>query len=110
MKPNMPRVRMKSTAKLGEIIQIKTKIRHPMETGWRLGSDGKKVPRNRITRFICLFEGTEVMSADYASGISADPYLLFHTKVMGPGNYTFRWEADGGKVLTTSVPMAITEG
>jgi len=98
---------MKSSAKLGEIIGIKTKIRHPMETGWRRGGDGKKVPRNRITKFICSFEGNEVFSADFASGVAADPYLLFHAKVTGPGLYTFRWEADGGKIYTTSVPLHV---
>lgn len=109
MKPHEPRVRMKSAAMLGEIIQIKSKIRHPMETGWRRAGDGSKVPRNRITKFVCTFEGKEVMSADYSSGVAADPYLLFHTKVTGPGTYRFRWEADGGDVYATSTSLEIID-
>ncbi|MCW9033759.1 MAG: thiosulfate oxidation carrier complex protein SoxZ [Rhodospirillales bacterium] len=108
MKPNAPRIRMPSTAKIGDIIQIKTKIRHPMETGWRKGGDGQTVPRDRITRFTCTFEGKEVVSADYDSGIASDPYLMFHAKVTGTGVYTFKWEADGEKIMTTSVPLTIT--
>ena len=107
MRPNTPRVKMPSTARVGDIIQIKTKIRHPMETGWRKGGDGKAVSRNRITRFVCSFEGAEVMSADFDSGVAADPYLLFFTKVIGAGTYTFLWEADGGKSFTTAVPLAV---
>ena len=100
---------MPSTARLGEIIQIKTKIRHPMETGWRKGGDGQTVPRNRITKFICSFEGSEVLKADYDSGVASDPYLMFHTKVIGPGTYTFKWEADGDQVITNSVLLAISD-
>jgi len=109
MKPNTPRVKMPTLAKLGEVIAIKSKIRHPMETGWRKGGDGKTVPRNRITKFLCTFEGREVMSADFDTGVAADPYLLFHSKVVGAGTYAFRWEADGGQVYTASVALALTE-
>lgn len=107
MNPNAPRVRMPTSAKIGDVIPIKTKIRHPMETGWRKGGDGKTIPRDRITQFTCTFEGKEVVRADYDSGISSDPYLMFHAKVTGAGTYTFKWEADGEKVMTTSVAIAI---
>lgn len=98
---------MPTKAKLGEVIAIKSKIRHPMETGWRKGGDGKTVPRNRITKFQCTFEGREVMSADYDSGVAQDPYLLFYSKVTGGGTYAFTWEADGGVVYTTSVVLEL---
>ena len=109
MKPNTPRIKMPSTAKIGEVIQIKTKIRHPMETGWRKGGDGKTVPRNRITQFSCRFEGKTVVVAKYDSGVAADPYLLFHAKVTGAGTYSFRWEADGNTVYTAEVPIVISD-
>jgi sulfur-oxidizing protein SoxZ len=110
MKPNTPRIKMPSIAKPGEVIQIKTKIRHAMETGWRKGGDGKTVPRDRITRFICTFDGKEVISADFDAGVASDPYLLFHTKVTGPGIFLFRWEGDNGQLFTDSksIEMAIS--
>lgn len=94
MKPLEPRIQMPSTAKIGEVIQIKTKIRHPMETGWRKNSDGQTIERNRLTKFSCLFEGAEVVKADYASGVSQDPYFLFYAKVPKAGVFTFVWEGD----------------
>ena len=105
MKPETPRIHMPRTAQAGEIIRILTKVRHPMETGWRRGGDGKKVPRNRINKFVCDFNGKEVFSADFHSGVSADPYLVFHAKVSGTGTYNFKWEADDGKVFTASAPI-----
>ncbi len=94
MKPTDPRVQMPHSAKIGEVIQIKTKIRHPMETGWREVSNGHKIGRNRLTKFTCLFEGDEVAQADWASGISQDPYFLFYARVTKAGTFTFRWEGD----------------
>ena len=38
---------MPATARSGEIIAIKTKIRHAMETGWRKDGEGKAVARWR---------------------------------------------------------------
>jgi len=109
MKPGTPRVKMQSTARVGEIIPIKTKIRHPMETGWRKGGDGKVVPRNRLTKFVCMFGDKEVLSADYDSGVSTDPYLLFYTKALKTGTYTFRWEGDGGQVFFTSHLLTLVD-
>ncbi len=107
MKPTAPRVRMQSVAQIGEVIGIRTKIRHPMETGWRKGGDGQAVPRNLITRFVCTFEGEDVLSADFDSGVAQDPYLFFYTKVTGPGTYRFTWQADNGETYTTSSVLTI---
>jgi len=109
MKPGTPRVKMQQAARVGEIIPIKTKIRHPMETGWRKGGDGKAVPRNRLTKFICMFEDKEVLSADYDSGVATDPYLLFYTRVEKAGTYTFKWEGDGGQIFFASQQLSILD-
>ena len=98
---------MPATARSGEIIAIKTKIRHAMETGWRKDGEGKAVAQDRINRFVCSFEGREVFAADFNSGVSSDPYLVFHDRVGGAGTYNFRWEADGGRVFTASKAIAI---
>ena len=39
------------TAKKGEVIEIKTLISHPMETGFRPGTNGRIIPRNIIEQF-----------------------------------------------------------
>jgi sulfur-oxidizing protein SoxZ len=107
MNPLTPRIKMPSQARLGDIIEIKTKVRHPMETGWRKDGDGNAVPRNRINWFVCNFEGTEVFSAVFHSGVSADPYLVFYNRVSGAGTYTFEWHADDNSILVASVPIEI---
>ena len=39
------------TAKKGEVIELKALILHPMETGFRPGTNGRLIPRNIIERF-----------------------------------------------------------
>ena len=39
------------TAKKGEVIELKALILHPMETGFRPGTNGRIIPRNIIERF-----------------------------------------------------------
>ena len=46
-------INLPSRAKRGEVIEIKTLIAHPMETGYRLGPTGVVIPRDIINRFVC---------------------------------------------------------
>jgi sulfur-oxidizing protein SoxZ len=94
-----PRVRLPETAKVGDVIEIRTLISHVMETGQRKESDGKPVPRFIINSFTASFAGAEVFKAELHPGISANPYLSFHMRVPGPGEFEFSWTDDkGGKV------------
>ena len=46
-------VNVPTKAKRGEVIEIKTLIAHPMETGYRVGLNGALIPRDIITTFVC---------------------------------------------------------
>ena len=39
-------------AKKGDLVEIKAIILHPMETGFRPGTNGRIIPRNIIERFV----------------------------------------------------------
>jgi sulfur-oxidizing protein SoxZ len=102
-----PRVRVPATAKVGEVIEIKTLVQHVMETGNRKTADGKVVPRNIINTFTASFNGTEFFKADILPGISANPYLAFFMKVPGPGEFEFTWQDDAGVKISQKAPLAI---
>jgi sulfur-oxidizing protein SoxZ len=91
-----PRVKFPDSAKVGDIIEIKTLISHVMETGQRKSPDGQTIPRNIINTFSAKFAGNEVFKAELHPGISANPYLSFFMKVPGPGEFEFTWIEDGG--------------
>jgi len=103
-----PRLRVPSEAKKGEIIQIKTLMSHPMETGFRKDEAGKPIPREIINKFVCTFNGREVFRADLEPAISANPYLEFTLKVEESGRFAFAWVDDNGTVTTAEQSIAVS--
>ena len=68
-------INMPKTARRGEVIEIRVTIGHPMETGYRPGADGKRLPRDIIQRFSCRYDGETVFAADLYPAISANPNI-----------------------------------
>jgi len=89
-------INVPKTARKGDIIEIKTLMAHPMETGFRTAPDGTLIPRDIIYRFVCTFEGTEIFAADLFPAISANPFLAFTFAPQQSGTLTFRWLDDKG--------------
>ena len=85
-------------AKRGEIIEIKTLIQHPMETGYRLDNKGAVIPRDIISRFTCAYNGDEVFRAELFPAISANPFIAFSTVATESGELVFSWIDDGGQI------------
>jgi len=85
-------------AKRGEIIEIKTLIQHPMETGYRLDNKGAEIPRDIISRFICSYNGDEVFRAELFPAISANPFIAFSTVATKTGELVFTWIDDNGQI------------
>jgi sulfur-oxidizing protein SoxZ len=95
-----PRIKLPETIRIGEIIEVKTLISHTMETGQRRDKDGKPIPRKIINAFRATFDGTPVFTAELHPGTSANPYIVFHFKVPGPGELELTWSEDGGAVVS----------
>ena len=106
--PAKPRIKLPETAKTGEVVEIKALIQHVMETGNRRDPDGKPIRRSIIHTFRATFEGEPVFSADWGSGISANPYVAFYFKVPGPGSFEFTWIDDDGVTVIEKTPFAVS--
>ena len=102
-----PRVRVPASAKAGDIIEIRTLVTHPMETGQRRAIDGRPIARNIIHTFTATFDGRPVFKADLNSGISANPYLAFSLKVDKAGQLVMTWSDDTGAVETEKADIAL---
>ena len=87
-------------AKRGEIIEIKSLIQHPMETGYRLGPTGAAIPRDIINRFECTYNGEEVFRAELFPAIAANPFIAFSTVATESGELAFSWTDDHGETQT----------
>jgi len=89
----------------GEIIDIRVLIQHPMETGYRRGSDGAMLARNLIRQFNCEFaldnkNRTVIFSATLHAAIAANPYLSFPFRADNSGTLFFNWAGDNGFTQT----------
>ena len=102
-----PRLKVPKEAKTGEIIEIKTLLSHPMETGLRKDSSGKEIPRKIINKFACEFNGKPVFSADIEPAVAANPYIQFNAKVDESGTFKFTWTDDDGTVTTTEEQIKV---
>jgi len=96
------------TARQGEIIEIRTLIAHPMETGYRPGADGRVVPRDIIRRFICRYNDVEVFRAEMHQAMTANPFISFSTVATESGTLTFTWEGDNGFAQTETAKITVT--
>lgn len=102
-----PLIRMPTQAKAGDVIEIRTLVAHPMETGFRLDATGKKIPRDIVNRFECRYDGERVFRADLFPAIAANPYIVFHTVAVKTGDLAFEWRADDGSIQREIVKLTV---
>jgi sulfur-oxidizing protein SoxZ len=101
------RIKLPESAKVGDVIEVKTLISHVMETGQRKDADGKTVPRSIINTFKATFAGAEVLNAELHPGMSANPYISFFMKVPGPGEFEFTWIDDAGVTVVEKLKLNV---
>ena len=90
------RIVVPAKAKQGDVIEIKTLIQHPMETGYRRDNMGEPIPRDIIERFLVTYNGVEVLNVEMGPGIAANPYLRFFVTAKDSGTLAFEWVDDAG--------------
>ena len=67
-----------TTAKRGDVIELKTLIAHIMETGFRPDANGQTKPRDLINRFSCRYNNELVFSAELYPGRVGQPVHRLH--------------------------------
>lgn len=96
------------TARRGDTIEIKALILHPMETGFRPGTNGRIIPRNIIERFSARWNGEEIFAMTFSPAIAANPFVSFFTVARESGRIDFLWTGDQDFRVTESVSIAVT--
>jgi sulfur-oxidizing protein SoxZ len=102
-----PRIRVPRRARKGEILELRTMIAHPMETGHRRDVEGQLIPRHIIHTFRCTYNSEEVFRADWHPAVAANPYLLFYTVATESGRLRFEWVDDDGTVYATEAEITV---
>ncbi|MCK9529997.1 MAG: thiosulfate oxidation carrier complex protein SoxZ [Gammaproteobacteria bacterium] len=62
----------------GDVCNVKSLIKHVMETGQRKDAKtGKVIPAKFIQELVCTHNGKAVLNANWGTAVSANPYLSF---------------------------------
>ena len=102
-----PLISVPAEAKRGEVIEIKTLVLHPMETGYRHDYTGAAIPRDIIHSFRCTYNGEEIFRAELSPAIAANPFLSFSTVATESGEIAFSWTDDRGATQTETVKITV---
>lgn len=102
------RIVMPKTAKKGDIVEIKTLITHPMETGYRRDDMGKPIPRDIISLLTVTYDGEEIFRMDLFPGIAANPFAAFTTIATRTGELVFTWTDDKGETHVEKTALTVT--
>ena len=100
-------IHLPATARRGEVIEIKSLISHPMESGYRVGTNGALIPRDIITLFTCTYNGEEIFRAELSPAIAANPFIAFFTTATESGTFVFNWSGDNGFSATETAALAV---
>jgi sulfur-oxidizing protein SoxZ len=96
-------------ARRGEVIEIKALVSHAMETGYRRTQLGAPIPRDIVRRFVCTYNGAEILAADLHPAIAANPFFAFSTVATESGTIAFHWTGDNGFSVTESAPIVVVD-
>jgi sulfur-oxidizing protein SoxZ len=94
-------------ARRGQVVEIKTLVSHPMETGYRRNQLGARIPRDIVRRFVCTYDGAEVFRAELHPAIAANPFIVFSTVATESGTLAFHWTGDNGFSVTESAAIVV---
>lgn len=96
------------SAQVGEIVEIKVMIQHPMETGFRSAAMGGLIPRDIISRLRCRYGGEVVLEVELHPAITANPFFAFHLQAGAASDeLIFEWEDEQGQSWSQSATLNI---
>lgn len=99
-----PRIRIPRSARAGEVIEVRTLMEHPMQTG--LGAQAP--PRDMLARLVVRMNGEVLLAADYRNGSAANPYHVFFVRMERSSVFDFAWTDERGR--STRAEARVTVG
>jgi sulfur-oxidizing protein SoxZ len=93
------RLSILGTPKVGQEVEIRVLIGHPMETGYRLGEGGnERIPKNIIESIVIKLNQQIIFNAELGTGIAANPLVGIFVEVpQNGGMISVEWRDDAGK-------------
>jgi sulfur-oxidizing protein SoxZ len=101
------RIKVPESARIGEAVEIRAMVMHPMENGYNVDTQGTTIPVHIITDFVCRYDGAEVIRVKLEPGLSANPYFSFYLKATKTGAVDFEWVDQDGTVTTAGATLRV---
>jgi sulfur-oxidizing protein SoxZ len=102
-----PRIRIPRSARASEVIEIRTLIEHPMETGLR-HEGARAVPRDMLTRLLVRMNGETLLAAEFRNGTSANPYHVFFVRIERTSTFDFTWTDGAGRSARAEARVSVS--
>ena len=74
------------TMRIKDTIEVKLLVKHPMESGYRKGEDGKRIPAHFIETLVVRCKDKVIFDAYLGIAVSENPYIEFNFKGAEPGD------------------------
>ncbi len=103
---NAPRIRAPRSARAGEVVEIRTLVEHPMETGLRL-EGGRPVPRNMLAGLTVRVNGEVALQAEFRNGTAANPYHVFFLRIERASEIEVSCTDEQGRVARAMARIAL---
>jgi sulfur-oxidizing protein SoxZ len=97
-----------SSVRRGEVFEVRATVQHPMETGFRVGSDGQLLARDLVRRVEARLDDELVFAADLHPSIAANPYLAFFLTCTASSTLVVSWRGDNGFAHSENVTITLT--
>jgi sulfur-oxidizing protein SoxZ len=101
-----PRIRIPRTARPGEVVEVRTLIEHPMETGLRQ-EGGRTQPRDLLNRLTVRVNGEVALQAELRNGTSANPYHVFFLRLDRTSEIDFAWTDERGRSVRATARVTV---
>lgn len=88
----------------GDKATVRVLMSHEMESGQRKDAAGKTIPAWHITEVSAAHNGKTVLTADWGSAVSKNPFLQFVVKGAKAGDkFAITWKDNKGESRTDEV-------
>ena len=104
-----PKIRApKEPVKKGELVEIRSLIKHPMQTGLHRDKvTDALIPAHFIESVVVEYAGRIVLKASWSVAVAKDPYLAFFVKAETTGPLKMTWKDNKGQVFEASATITV---
>jgi sulfur-oxidizing protein SoxZ len=93
----------------GSMVEIKTLIKHPMESGLRKDKEsGQIVPAHHITEVAVEYMGKTVIKSEWTGSVSKNPFFSFFLKAVATGPVKVTWKDNKGGSFSSEATLQVS--